>query len=208
MSLIDINMDSSKKILIISMLAVFVTSVFFFWQISRPSRITSIIKDFDFNDSKRLKLLASVSGWGQEAIPFLKPFVESESDSERLAAVISLLSILEDKSYLKDDISLILKELKDDGNDGVRMFAGKGLISQGEKQGIEMLISCLRSEEIVVTEPGQTVKEKARLYLIEHTDYDGINYEKWENWWANNGHLVEWDGSKEFKLNIPKSWPF
>lgn len=186
-------MNNSKKIKIFILLLL-IGGGFLFWYFKRPERINELVKSFNFNDYQSFYSLSKISSWEKEALPVLEPFLESESVSERWASVFALSEISKENETLKDVIIPVLRQLKQDKDDNIRMLVGATLISLGEKEGIPILISCLKSKEIVhFSESTELVKDGSRAYLIQHTDYDGINFDKWQSWWGNNQHLIFWD---------------
>ena len=173
--------------------------------LNRPERVISLaVKKLDFSNSQSsyVVLVSKITNLGEGAIPVLVRLIKSESTIERWTAIVSLSNILKEKEDLTDTIIPIFKQSIDDKDDNLRMLIGAELISWGEIEGIPILISCLNSEEaIYFSQPQELVKEGARGYLMEYTDYDGINFQKWQNWWGNNQGLILWSESeKSFEL--------
>lgn len=191
----------------ISLLAILVIVIIFvIWNSNKTERkILSIVNNFDFNNPESVNSISEISKLREKAIPALQDLINSQSSSERYVSVIAMSGILTDNENLSKTITSILKQNKDEKDDNLRMLVGVTLLSFGEKEGIPILISCLDSKENVrFSEPPELVKERSLAYLVQYTDYDGVNRQKWENWWVHNRSFICWDRSKKiFELNLP-----
>ncbi|MBZ9572477.1 HEAT repeat domain-containing protein [Patescibacteria group bacterium] len=196
-------MRKSNKLMRLIIILIIVGGIIWWWAYKRPkeaikSQINSVIAGFDFNNPQSFYSVSEISEIGKEAIPILQEMINSDSISERWAAIISLPGILRDNEDLKDTIIPSLKQRIDDEDDTLKMLVGAQLVSFGEKEGIPVLISCLGSEEIThFGAPPELVKERSLLYLQNYTDFDGKTIQEWQQFWENNKNQFSWNENKE-----------
>lgn len=199
-------MEYRKKLEICAVVIMIVAGIFSFQNYRKNKMIETTISNFNLNNIQNLASLlkiidlVDVSSWIDMA--------NNESISDRWAGIYSLFELLKKDESLKETLIPIFKEHKESEDDNIRMLAGAGLVHSGEKEGILVLISCLESEEVVYfSQPPESLKEEARSYLKEYTDYDGINFGKWQNWWQNNQDKILWNENiGSFELKKPSPW--
>lgn len=199
-------MKYRQKLEIWAVFIMIVVGILSFQDYRENKMIETTLSNFDLNKTQNLASiskiidLVDVSSWIEMA--------NSESDSEHWAGIYSLFQLLKKDESLKETVVPIFEQYKDDEDDNIRMLAGAGILYSGKKEGISVLISCLESEQIVhFSQPPELVKEGARSYLKEYTDYDGINFQKWQSWWQENKNKIFWSESKNsFELKRPKFW--
>lgn len=199
-------MEYRKKLEICAVVIMIVAGIFSFQNYRKNKMIETTISNFNLNNIQNLASLlkiidlVDVSSWIDMA--------NNESISDRWAGIYSLFELLKKDESLKETLIPIFKEHKESEDDNIRMLAGAGLVHSGEKEGILVLISCLESEEVVYfSQPPESLKEEARSYLKEYTDYDGINFGKWQNWWQNNQDKIFWNENiGSFELKKPSPW--
>lgn len=199
-------MEYRQKLEICAVVIVIVTGLFAFQNYRKNKMIETTISNFDLNNTQNLASLSKiidlvdVSTWIDMA--------NSDSDSERWAGIYSLFELLKKDESLKETVVHIFEKHKESEDDNIRTLAGAGLVHLGKKEGILVLISCLESEEVVYfSQPPELLKEEARSYLKEYTDYDGINFKKWQNWWQDNQDKIFWNENiRSFELKKPSPW--
>jgi len=199
-------MKYRKKLEICAVVIVIVAGIFSFQNYRKNKMIETTISDFDLNNIQNLASLlkiidlVDISSWIDMA--------NNESASDRWAGIYSLFELLKKDESLKETLIPIFKKHKESEDDNIRMLAGAGLVHSGRKEGILVLISCLESEEVVYfSQPPELLKEEARSYLKEYTDYDGINFKKWQNWWQDNQDKIFWnENTRSFELKKPSPW--
>jgi hypothetical protein len=199
-------MNYRQKLEIFAVLIVILAGVFAFQDYRRNEMIEATITNFDLNNVSNLASLfkiidlVEISRWQE--------MVRSNSDSESWAGIYALFELLKKDGGLKETVVPVFKDYKESENYNIRMLAGAGLVYSGEIEGIPVLISCLKSEETVYfSQPPELVKEKARSYLKAYTDYDGINFSKWNNWWQDNKDKIFWNEKiGSFELKKPSPW--
>jgi len=199
-------MEYRKKLEICAVVIVIVTGIFSIQNYRKNKMIETTISNFDLNNIQNLASLSKIidlvdfSTWIDMA--------NNEYASERWAGIYALFELLKKDESLKGTLIPVFKQHKESEDDNIRMLAGAGLVHSGEKEGILVLISCLESEEVVYfSQPPELLKEEARSYLKEYTDYDGINFKKWQNWWEDNQDKMFWNENKRsFELKKPKFW--
>ena len=199
-------MEYRKKLEICAVVIVIVAGIFSFQNYRKNKMIETTISNFNLNNIQNLASLSKIidlvdiSSWIGMA--------DNESASDRWAGIYSLFELLKKDESLKETLIPIFKEHKESEDDNIRMLAGAGLVHLGKKEGILVLISCLESEEVVYfSQPPESLKEEARSYLKEYTDYDGINFKKWQNWWQDNQNKISWnENTGSFELKKPSPW--
>ena len=199
-------MEYRQKLEICAVVIMIVTGIFSFQNYRKNKMIETTISNFDLNNIQNLASLSKiidlvdVSSWIN--------MVNNESDSERWAGIYALFELLKKDESLKETVLPIFGQHKDSEDDNIKMLAGAGLVHSGKKEGILVLISCLESEEVVYfSQPSELLKEEARSYLKEYTDYDGINFGKWQNWWEDNQDKISWNENiGSFELKKPSPW--
>jgi HEAT repeat protein len=199
-------MKYRRKLEICAVVIMIVAGIFSFQNYRKNKMIETTISNFDLNNVQNLASLlkiidlVDVSSWIDMA--------NNESASDRWAGVYSLFQLLKKDESLKKTLIPILKEHKESEDDNIRMLAGAGLAHLGREEGILVLIFCLESEEdVYFSQPPELLKEEARSYLKEYTDYDGINFKKWQNWWQDNQDKIFWnENTGSFELKKPSPW--
>lgn len=199
-------MEYRQKLEILAVIIMIVTGIFAFQDYRENKMIETTISNFDLNNIQNLASLSKIIDLVD--VSFWKDMVKSESDSERWAGMYALFELLKKDESLKETVVPIFEQYKDDEDDNIRTLAGAGLVHSGKKEGILVLISCLESEEVVYfSQPPESLKEEARSYLKEYTDYDGINFGKWQNWWEDNQDKISWNENiGSFELKKPNPW--
>ena len=199
-------MKYRQKLEILAFVIVIVTGIFAFQDYRKNKMIETTISNFDLNNIQNLAAISQIIDLVD--VSFWIDMATSDSDSERWAGIYALFELLKKDESLKETLIPIFKQYKESEDDNIRMLAGAGLVHSGKKEGILVLISCLESEEVVYfSQPPELLKEEARSYLKEYTDYDGINFEKWQNWWQDNQDKIFWNENiGSFELKRPKFW--
>ncbi len=199
-------MEYRQKLEICAVIIMIVTGIFAFQNYRKNKMIETTISNFDLNNIQNLASLLQIIDLVD--VSLWMDMANNESASERWAGVYALFELLKKDESLKETVVPIFEQHKESEDDNIRMLAGAGLVHSGRKEGILVLISCLESEEIVYfSQPPELLKEEARSYLKEYTDYDGINFQKWQNWWQDNQDKIFWkENIGSFELKKPKPW--
>ncbi len=166
-------------------------------------KIFSVLAGFDFRDPESFSSVSQIEELGEKTVPVLQGLLDSDSISERWAAVILLPRFAAQNEELVPSVVSGLTKTLDDHDDTLRMLSAVQLASLGEKDGIRVLIESLSSEETThFGEPPELVRERALIYLQHYTDFNGTSLSAWESWWQENQTGLFWNAEKKvFETN-------
>ncbi|MBD3207854.1 MAG: hypothetical protein GF370_00140 [Candidatus Nealsonbacteria bacterium] len=161
-------------------------------------QIFSIIAGFDFSDPQSFTTVSEIDSLGEQSVPVLQELLNSNSLSDRWAAIILLPRFAKNNEDLRPGVIEGLQKTVDDENDTLRMLTGAQLLSLGEKQGIPVLISCLDSTAAThFGEPPELVKDRSLFYLRHYAPFQGKTVQEWQAWWETNQERIAWNEEKE-----------
>jgi len=197
-----------KLILWPAVFIIIVGSIFIFWLNYKETnatkkRIRSLIANFNSHNPRSFYSVSEIAEIGEKTLPYLQEMIKSNSLEERWAAVISLSTLLRKNPQLENTILPLLKQILKDKNATLKMLAAAQLLSFGEKNGIPVLISSLKSKEITIfSDPPLPVAMRANQFLRHYTGQEfGYQYDssaedkeqivnRWQKWWNNNKKLL------------------
>ncbi len=170
-------------------------------------KIFSVLAGFDFRDPQSFSSISQIEGLGEKTVPVLQDLLESESISERWAAIILLPRFAAQNEELAPDVIAGLRKTMNDPDDTLGMLSAVQLASLGEKEGIRALIDSLSSEETThFGNPPEMVRERALIYLRYYTGFEGTSQAEWRVWWQENQANLFWNkelGVFEISQNLP-----
>jgi HEAT repeat protein len=208
-------MKSFKPIEVILALLLITAVIFGIWHSRRAKpaeetvkdKIFSVLAGFDFRDPQSFSSISQIEELGEKTVPVLQDLLESESISERWAAIILLPRFAAQNEELVPDVVAGLKETLDDSDATLRMLSAVQLASLGEKEGIRVLIDSLSSEESThFGSPPELIRERALVYLRYYTGFEGASQAEWQAWWQENQADLFWNkklGVFEINQNLP-----
>ncbi len=130
-------------------------------------------------------------------VPKLSTYADDPSRNKRYAAIMGLSAIAKEYDMKETAVSVLKQKLKDQ-DISIKIIASSLLLSFGEKDGFDILIDNIDSEEMLrPSEPPMPISQKCLDTLRIYTGKDFSEKSEWSLWYKDNKEKLKWNAQDE-----------